>query len=451
MRVLDHYGHDVSQAQHKVGDRPQGVGLRTVLGATGFRRLVAVRLTGQFTDGMVQAALATYVLFSPERAATPAKVAISFAVLLLPYSLIGPFVGVLLDRWRRRQVLLCANLIRALLVIWLATVVARGDTGITLALTVLVVLGVNRFILSALSAGTPHVVPADYLVTANAIAPTLGTGGTVVGGLVGVGLREAAGANDHASVVVLAVVVVLYAAAGLLALRLQRDELGPARPDAGQTLARNSLGTVARGLVDGLRRLHERPRAWRAIGLIAAQRTTFGMGVALAVLQVRGALHPASQADAALRDLTVVIGVAGVGAFLGALLAPRMTKRFGAVRWSVAAMATGVCLGAVAVATASLSGLLLMGLFIGFGGQGAKVCTDAIVQTEIDDKHLGRVFSLYDMAVNVSIVIGLTYAVLVAPRDGRSLIVPATMALVALGAGALALRAERRENTIPQG
>ncbi|MET7592631.1 hypothetical protein ABZS92_38215, partial [Streptomyces sp. NPDC005444] len=31
-------------------------------------------------------------------------IASAMAVLLLPYSLIGPFAGVLLDRWRRRQV-----------------------------------------------------------------------------------------------------------------------------------------------------------------------------------------------------------------------------------------------------------------------------------------------------------------------------------------------------------
>ena len=64
------------------------------------------RLLGQFGDGVFQAALAGTVLFNPQRAADPVDVAAGFAILLLPYSLVGPFAGVWLDRWSRRQVLL---------------------------------------------------------------------------------------------------------------------------------------------------------------------------------------------------------------------------------------------------------------------------------------------------------------------------------------------------------
>ena len=86
----------------------------TILRRTDFRALLWTRLTGQFADGLLQASLATFVLFSPERQTTPQAVAASFAILLLPYSLIGPFAGILLDRWRRRNVLVRANLLRAL-------------------------------------------------------------------------------------------------------------------------------------------------------------------------------------------------------------------------------------------------------------------------------------------------------------------------------------------------
>lgn len=68
----------------------------------GFLRLLSTRLVGSFGDGLLQAALASFVLFSPERQPTPLAIAVSFGILLLPYSLIGPFAGVFLDRWRRR-------------------------------------------------------------------------------------------------------------------------------------------------------------------------------------------------------------------------------------------------------------------------------------------------------------------------------------------------------------
>ena len=55
--------------------------------------------------GILQTALATFVLFSPERAANPERIALSFAILLIPYSLIGPFVGLFIDSWSRRSIL----------------------------------------------------------------------------------------------------------------------------------------------------------------------------------------------------------------------------------------------------------------------------------------------------------------------------------------------------------
>ena len=69
---------------------------------------------------MFQAALASLFFFSPERQTSAGSVAAAFATLLLPYSLVGPFAGVLLDRWRRRQILVVANLVRAAMVLGVA-------------------------------------------------------------------------------------------------------------------------------------------------------------------------------------------------------------------------------------------------------------------------------------------------------------------------------------------
>ena len=149
--------------------------LGTLLKRRDFRRLFAVRLTSQFGDGVFQVALASYVLFSPERAPDAAAIAGLFAVALLPYSILGPFTGVLLDRWSRRQILFGANLTRAALVIGIGVIVAAGNAGVPFYLAVLLTLGVNRFLLSGLSAGLPHVVERDELVMANAVTPTSGT------------------------------------------------------------------------------------------------------------------------------------------------------------------------------------------------------------------------------------------------------------------------------------
>ena len=77
--------------------------LRRLLSLRDFRRLFAVRLTSQAGDGMFQIGLATLFFFSPESAGTATGVATAFAVLLLPFTVVGPWAGVLLDRWRRRR------------------------------------------------------------------------------------------------------------------------------------------------------------------------------------------------------------------------------------------------------------------------------------------------------------------------------------------------------------
>ena len=168
--------------------------LRSVLASHNFRRLYSIRLAGQFGDGLLQSALATFVLFSPEREPDAVRVAAAFAILLLPYSLIGPFAGVLLDRWQRRNVLVRANLLKSLFTVPIIVVVGAGQADFVLGLFVLIVLGVSRFILAGLSASMPHVVNGRELITGNALAPTSGTIAVGVGGssASGFGLSSAA-------------------------------------------------------------------------------------------------------------------------------------------------------------------------------------------------------------------------------------------------------------------
>jgi MFS family permease len=115
-----------------------------VLATANSRRLLATRLTGQASDGLLQAALGSFVLFSPERQATASQVAGAFALLLLPYSLLGPFTGVFLDRWNRARVLVVANLARGAVMIGIALMVAAGRDGLDLGTAVLVTMGIGR-------------------------------------------------------------------------------------------------------------------------------------------------------------------------------------------------------------------------------------------------------------------------------------------------------------------
>lgn len=391
--------------------------LRDVLAVRDFRRLYATRIIGQASDGLLQSALATFVLFSPERQPTAASVAGAFIVLYLPYSLVGPFAGVFLDRWRRRQVLVYANLIRATLVIGVAILVAQRHDGLSLAASVLVVLGVGRFVLAGVSASLPHVVEGPLLVTANALTPTSGTIAAAVGGLTGIGLRGIAGGGDTGSVVVLFCAVTGYVCAALMARTLGKQRLGP----DSQTV-RTSVVGVLHGLADGFQQLRTHPIAGRAVLVVMMHRIAFGALTVIGLLLARNTLVESGDANAALAIFAVTTAAAAIGALIGAILTPGMARRMGFVRWSVLALAQAVVLVTtflfLTAATLSIVPLVVAAFSLGFAGQSVKVCSDTLVQREVPDTYLGRVFALFDVAVNVSLVFGVTVVAFTSPESG---------------------------------
>src|SRR5487761_2158325 len=119
------------------------------------RRIFLLRWIGQGVDGLFQSALASFVLFSPERQASALGAALAFAVVLLPYSLVGPFVGTVLDRVSRQRAVFGSNILRAVDLLVIAFLVFHGRTGVELTVAVLIAFGINRLILAGLSAGLP--------------------------------------------------------------------------------------------------------------------------------------------------------------------------------------------------------------------------------------------------------------------------------------------------------
>ncbi|HEX6077438.1 MAG TPA: hypothetical protein VFZ32_19545, partial [Micromonosporaceae bacterium] len=236
--------------------------LRAVFARRGFRRLLAVRLASQLGDGLFQAGLAGSVFFNPEQAASPLAMATAFAVLLVPYSTLGPFVGVFLDRWSRRQVLFAANGLRATLVLPCATLVWHGIDGAGLVITALAVIALNRFFLAGVSAAAPHVVDEPRLVTANSFATTVGSA-TYSGGLaIAATIFQATGSGLHPYATVAASGAVFYATSAVLTLISFRvNALGPDDPASASEPLAGALAAHARGMVDGLRHLVARPAA----------------------------------------------------------------------------------------------------------------------------------------------------------------------------------------------
>ena len=424
-------------------------GVRDLLGRSAFRRLYATRLAGQFTDGVFEASLAGFVLFNPEQATTAPRIAGAAAVLLLPYSIVGPVAGVVIDRVNRRRVLVVANLVRAALVALAAAVMATGYAGLGFFAVALLVFSVSRFVLSALSAATPATVPRGDLVEANALSTTSGTAATILGvglgslltRILGGGGAGGAGGGSAGTAVAAAA---LYVVVVVVARRLPRRLLQPPPADRAAE-ARHELRRAVRDVAAGARHIWARPVARDALAAVAAHRFLFGLSTVATVLVYRNlfagerGLVPGGAAG-----LAEVVVAGGGGAVLGAVLTPIVTRRVRPSAWMVTLFGIAAVAEVVLGAPYRPATFLAAALVFGVVSQGSKICVDSLVQRSVEDSFRGRAFAFYDQLFNLAYVAAAAVGAMLLPANGKSYavlgLVAAGYALVAVVFGAASAR-----------
>jgi MFS family permease len=375
------------------------------------------------TDGVFQSALASFVLFSPERQANALSAAIGFAVVLLPYSIVGPFVGTILDRVSRQRALFFANLARSINLLVVAIFVFSGATGVALTAVVLIAFGINRLILAALSAGLPLLIDSKSLITANAIAVTGGSVLVVIGGGIGVGVRalvDGAALADHADSLLILLAVGGYLIAALLSGRLTKYEIGPLEHEKAAASFRQGFTDMREG-IDFLRKNIDTARGIVATAVHRGGLTALTL---TALLLERNTFNDPARPEDGLQGFGIALTIAGIGVFLGAFLAPFGVARFGRHRWIKFAMFASALSPVFLAIWQTEVALAVTAFLTAFCGQNIKVTNDALVQSKIDDYYRGRVFAVYDVVVNSAIVSGGLIAALLLPTSGVTAKVP---------------------------
>jgi len=413
------------------------MGIWPVAKGSRLNRILTVRWTGQFTDALFQSALASFVLFSPERAPNAVSAALAFSVVLLPYSLIGPYVGTFLDRYSRQRIIRNCNYLRALDLLVIAWLVSNGETGIVLTLFVLFAFGINRLILAGLSAGLPLLVKKEELIAANALAVTGGTIWVVIGGGVGIAVKnfvDKTYGTDFADSVVIILAVLGFLSAALSCYRLKKNEIGPLPHE----MPEENKGF--KEILEGLKILRRHPDALRGIFAVGMQRSGITALTLMALLLERNTFNDPANPDAGLAGFGRALAIAGIGIGLGAVISPYGVLKFGRHKWMRILMFA--CIPPLLIYAFSVNEITMIGsaFFVGLCGQGIKVTNDALVQSKINDEFRGRVFAFYDVAVNAGIVIGAIGAALLLPDSGVTSLLPFVIALVYLFAAAVLMR-----------
>lgn len=384
-----------------------------------FRRLFGVRLVGQAGDGMFQVGLATLFFFSPESQGTAASIAVAFAVLLAPFTLVGPWAGVLLDRWRRRQVLVRVNVVRVGVTLLIAVWVLLWGIGPAVYVLALLNLSLNRFVLAALAASLPRVVPREQLLTANSVVPTFGAGAAAVGGLVGLllGLVVSAGTTKDAAS--LGAAAVFFAAAAGVAARFDVDQLGPGSV-ADPGVVRERLARLGRGLVEGGRALARLGTPAQALAVMGVHRLFYGVTFVASILLSRNLLADPGDPGAGLAVFASVLAASAVGFGAAVLLTPVLARRTGSQVWVVLCLLLAAVGQLVLLTTVRLPVLLVCAVLLGLAAQGAKIAVDTIVQRDTPDEFRGRAFALYDVVYNSAFIAAAAVAAVTLPDSGYS-------------------------------
>lgn len=406
----------------------------------GLGRLASVRLASQFGDGLFQAALGGAILFNPERQTDPAAIAAGFAVLLLPYSLIGPFAGALLDRWDRRAVLLWANLLRGTLILITSALLITGADESALLLLALAAIGVSRFVLAGVSAALPRVVRPSWLVATNSVLATAGSVVAASGAATAVAIIGAIGSGDRGSGIAVGVAATGSALAALAAVGFRRRILGP---ETAESMPHNVIRAVTAGLNTGVSAVWHSPGVTTAMIGIGAHRIVFGVNTLIMVLVLRDEQTP-SALPGGLAGFGVAVGAAAAGMLLAAITTPFLIPRLGRSRTITGALILALVVQVTVVATLTQVSLLIGAFLLGFAGQSIKLSGDAAMQIEIDDAKRGQVFALQDAVFNIAFISSIAAAALVIAPDGRSLhLVLAAAAVYGIGLGAVLANSRR--------
>ena len=361
---------------------------RDALRHSDFRLLLSMRLISQTADGFVQAALVASLVFSPEQQATASGFALASAIVIIPFSLIGPFAGVFIDRWSRRRIMVIAPLLRAALVA--LVLLSPSSRALGFYAGALWVTSVNRFFLSTAQAVVPRLVPTEDLLAANAVATIGGTVALLVGVFAGGLVSDAFG-----NVSIVAASAVMWVVSAGIASRIKSDLRPHQLPESPQLL-RHQIRRVGVEFVDGIRHIVITPRAIAPITSISIDQFGQGLVLVLALVVFR------ERFKEGVGSFSWLIGAGGVGVFAGLLTVRRLDTRFSRERIIAGAFVVGG-LGLLAVALdVTRWSVLLASFVVGLAFAWKKVPIDTMVQEAVPDGLRGRVFAVYDVAYNLS-------------------------------------------------
>jgi MFS family permease len=313
-------------------------------------------------------------------------VGLLFFARFVSAALAAPWLGVLADRWSRRQLMLGGDLVRFAIFAGMTAAASAGGSAY-----IVYVLAVTSTVVSgsygpAQAALLPSLVETpDELTAANLVGNTISTVGMFAGPALG-GILLAVSSPSA----VFALNGALFLWSAFFVVQVPRDE-PPERAERPKFLPELTAGFTTMWRTPALRVV---------IGLTTAHAAVYG---ALEVLLVVLALRILHAGNAGYGWLNTAMGVGSVvGAFVVAAIAARRRLAGG---FALGILLFGVVLCIAAALSTLAPALLILGV-IGTAAILVEVTSVTLLQRSTENDVLGRVFAVFESLTLAGIAIG---------------------------------------------
>jgi DHA3 family macrolide efflux protein-like MFS transporter len=328
--------------------------------------------------------------------------AFSFIAAFLPHLLLGPFTGVLIDRWDRKRVMITADVFIAACTAVMAALFALGEIRIPYIYVLLALRSLgSAFHVPAMQASIPLLAPESQLMRVAGVNQVIHSTSTIAGPALAALLINV---FDMTYALLFDVLGAAVAVATLALVRIPRP---PKKADAPPP-------HVLREMMEGLREVYGRPGLlWLFVFVLLVTFFIFPLSALFPLMTTKHFAGGTTQ-------MSLVEVAWGLGMLLGGVLLGVLKQKANKV---VLINLTYLALGAVFFA----SGLLPptgFALFVGLtlvGGIAGAVYGGAftvVVQTSVDPAALGRVFSIYGSIMLAPAMFGLLQTGFIADRIG---------------------------------
>jgi MFS family permease len=359
--------------------------LTLIRGNRPLRRLLAALAVSGVGDWLYNLALLALVY---DRTHSVTWTAATTAARVLPMVLLGPFGGILADRYDRRRLMIAADVLRVITMVLLALVAVAGLPVLWAPVLAAISTAASTVYPPSVAATLPRLVTDGDLPAATAARSVIQSASVIAGPAAGA-LLLLLGSPATAFLIN----AVTFAASGLILLGLPAGALFAVADRDG-----NAAG-VLRELRAGAAALRANGVASRLIGADIMCSLVYGAQTVLLLLLGRRLGY----GDAGYGYLLAGYGVGGL---IGAGLAARLgfARR---PRYAVAAVLLVVAVpSALLAVTPWLAGALLLAVAVGAGAVVVEVVADTALARSLDEAVLARAYGLAFPASIGGIVVG---------------------------------------------